>query len=109
MKKILLLVVFSVLFASYARAATLCGNPFPPTAGTGTVVTGSSDCFFSVTGGTSPVTVTFGNGITYANAPLCVCSDLTSATQTAKPAPTTTTVVVTSTGTDSFACSCAPR
>lgn len=79
------------------------GTGTPPTSGTGTITAGGTDSAFTCTGGTSPVTVTFGTA--FAVAPSCGCSDITSATAL-KAVPGTGTVVVTTTGTDSFSCVC---
>lgn len=79
------------------------GTGTPPTSGTGTITAGGTDNAFTCTGGTSPVTVTFGTA--FAAAPSCACSDVTSATAV-KAVPGTTTLVVTTTGTDSFSCVC---
>jgi hypothetical protein len=79
------------------------GTGTPPTSGTGTITAGGTDSAFTCTGGTSPVTVTFGTA--FAVAPSCGCADITSATAL-KAVPGTTTLVVTTTGTDSFSCVC---
>lgn len=73
-----------------------------PTSGTGTVTAGGTDAAMEVTGGTSPVTVTFGRAFTVQ--PICVCTDETSATGVCKAVPNSNgaTVVVTTASTDSF-------
>jgi hypothetical protein len=77
-----------------------------PTAGTGTVTTGSNNSVMEVTGGTSPVTVTFGTA--YGHKPFCVCSNETTAADGCKAAANSNgqTVVVTTAGTDSFGMYC---
>lgn len=77
-----------------------------PTSGTGTVTAGGTDSVMEVTGGTSPVTVTFGTAWTIQ--PICVCTDETSATGVCKAVPNSNkqTVVVTTASTDSFALIC---
>ena len=79
------------------------GSGTAPTSGTGTITAGGTDSAFTCTGGTSPVTVTFGTA--FAVAPSCACSDVTSATAV-KAVPSTSTLIVTTTGTDSFSCVC---
>jgi hypothetical protein len=79
------------------------GTGTPPTSGTGSITAGGTDSAFTCTGGTSPVTVTFGTS--FAVAPSCGCSDITSATAI-KAVPGTGTIVVTTTATDSFSCVC---
>lgn len=78
----------------------------PPTSGTGSVTSGSTNSVMEVTGGTSPVTVTFGTAFT--NKPFCVCGDETSATGVCKVVPNANgaTAVVTTAGTDSFVLVC---
>lgn len=77
-----------------------------PTSGTGTVTAGGNNSIMEVTGGTSPVTVTFGTA--YVNKPFCLCGDETSATGVCKVVPNANgaTAVVTTAGTDSFVLQC---
>ena len=78
---------------------SLKGTAALPSPGTGTVTAGGTDNAFLLTGATSPVTVTFATAFT--NAPVCVCSDVTSALGACKAVGSTGTVIVTTTGTDS--------
>ena len=81
------------------------GTGVAPTTGTGTVVTGGTDTAMRVTGGTSPVTVTFGTA--FAVAPVCVCSNGTTAADGCKTSSEGTgSVVVTTAGTDTFSLIC---
>ena len=81
------------------------GSGVAPTTGTGTVVAGGTDTAMRVTGGTSPVTVTFGTA--FAVAPVCVCSNgSTAAHGCATSAEGTTSVVVTTASTDTFSLIC---
>jgi hypothetical protein len=81
------------------------GSGVAPTTGTGTVVAGGTDTAMRVTGGTSPVTVTFGTA--FAVAPVCVCSNGTTAADGCKTsAEGTTSVVVTTASTDTFSLVC---
>ena len=79
------------------------GTGAAPTTGTGSVVAGGTDTAMRVTGGTSPVTVTFGTA--FAVAPVCVCSNgSTAAHGCATSSEGTTSVVVTTASTDTFRC-----
>jgi hypothetical protein len=76
-----------------------------PTVGTGTVAAGGTDNSMRVTGGTSPVTVTFHTA--FAVAPVCVCSNGTTAADGCKTsAEGTASVVVTTASTDTFSLIC---
>jgi hypothetical protein len=76
-----------------------------PTVGTGTVAAGGTDNSMRVTGGTSPVTVTFHTA--FAVAPVCVCSNGTTAADGCKTSSEATTgVVVTTASTDTFSLIC---
>lgn len=81
------------------------GAGVAPTTGTGSVVAGGTDTSMRVTGGTSPVTVTFGTA--FAVAPVCVCSNgSTAAHGCATSSEGTTSVVVTTASTDTFSLIC---
>lgn len=77
-----------------------------PTVGTGTVAAGGSDFAMEVSGGTSPVTVTF--AAAFLGKPVCACNDITSATGVCKAVPNSNgaTVVVTTASTDTFELIC---
>ena len=76
-----------------------------PTVGTGTVAAGGTDTAMRVTGGTSPVTVTFHTA--FAVAPVCVCSNGTTAADGCKTSSEGTgSVVVTTASTDTFSLIC---
>lgn len=85
---------------------SLIGTGAAPTSGTGSVTAGGTDTAFEVTGGTSPVTVTFGTA--YHAKPSCACNDETSALGACKAVANSNgqTVVVTTTATDSFNAIC---
>ncbi len=81
------------------------GSGTLPTVGTGTVAAGGTDTAMRVSGGTSPVTVTFHTA--FAVAPVCVCSNGTTAADGCKTsAEGTGSVVVTTAGTDTFSLLC---
>ena len=81
------------------------GSASLPTVGTGTVTAGGTDTAMIVTGATSPVTVTFASA--FAVAPVCVCSNISTAAHgCAVSSPGTGSVVVTTAGTDSFGLIC---
>lgn len=92
-----------------ASAGGHISNPIgagtPPTTGTGSVTAGGTDTAMTVTGATSPVTVTFGTA--FAVAPVCVCSNRTTAADGCKTSSEGTgSVVVTTASTDSFSLIC---
>jgi hypothetical protein len=81
------------------------GTGTPPTAGTGSVTAGSTDSAMTITGATSPVTITFGTA--FAVAPVCVCSNVSTAADGCKTSSAATgTIVVTTASTDSFTMIC---
>jgi hypothetical protein len=95
----------TVNIANGGHLSNPIGTGTPPTTGTGSVVAGGTDTAMRVTGGTSPVTVTFGTA--FAVAPVCVCSNGTTAADGCKTsAEGTTSVVVTTAGTDTFSLEC---
>jgi hypothetical protein len=92
-----------------ASAGGHISNPIgagtPPTIGTGSITAGGTDSAFIATGATSPATVTFGTA--FAAAPVCVCSNISTAAHgCAVSSPGTTSIVVTTAGTDSFGVIC---
>lgn len=91
----------TLLMTNGGHISSVPGSSTQPSPGTGSVTAGSTDNAFTVTGGTSPVTVTFGTA--FAAAPSIACNDGTSATAV-KVVPSTTTAIVTTTGTDTFSC-----
>jgi hypothetical protein len=92
----------AVLIANGGHLTSKLGTGAAITSGTGAVTAGSTDNAGECTGGTSPVTITF--GVTWGAKPMCACNDITSALGACKIVPNANglTAVVTTTGTDSF-------
>ena len=76
-----------------------------PTVGTGTVTAGGTDSAMEITGATSPATVTFHTA--FAVAPICGCTNESTAAHGCAVGSTgTTSTIVTTAGTDSFTLIC---
>lgn len=92
--------------ANGGHLSSLLGTGTLPTVGTGTVTAGGTDNAMEVTGGTSPVTVTF-NTVFHAK-PICTCGDETAAVGACEVVANSNgaTAVVTTTATDSFTLLC---